>query len=115
MNATAMMISAMPSGGIGSLSRPVPEPPEASKPLFCNKGLLLSDRSPFGRHFHAISAIMTRENCCHDGMSFKPRDPVFEDFRIFFAKKSNFAVRNCFLSVVSGKSGEDCRRFSIRR
>ena len=46
----------------------------SSEPL---KGLILSDRNLSGRHFHANYAIMTRENCCHDGSPFLPRNPVF--------------------------------------
>lgn len=97
MNATAMRFSAMPSGGIGSLSLLFWSLP-ASKPLFFNKGLLLSDQSLSGHHFHTNSAIMTREDCCHDGRSFTPRNPVFEDFRVFFF----FFKKSCKIGNMDG-------------
>ena len=109
MHATAMRISTMPSDGIGSLSPLFRSPQkqaskQASKPLFSNKGLLLSDRSLSGHHFHTNSAIMTRENCCHDGRSFTPRNPVFEDFRGFFIFSENGLQMafHCYIPVIPG-------------
>ena len=70
MNATAMMISAMPSGGIGSLSRPVPEPQKQA-------GLLLSDRSFSGRKSRIFSIpVAQRKTVCVMESYFVPRGPV---------------------------------------
>ena len=97
MHATAMRISAMPVSSIDSLSRPVTEPPEASK-----KGLLLSDRSLSGRSSLFTSAGLHRR----DGdLCFVPRNPVFQDFSRFFSFFSGNRFTGGFLLLYIEGSG----------
>lgn len=74
MSVTTMRISTMPSSDIGSVSRPVQEPQkQASKPLFQNKGLLLSDRNIFGRFSCRFCAFMTTvaDRCENDTFFYR--------------------------------------------
>lgn len=70
------------SCGIGGLSE-VSEVPTmmttvgAARAAMPGFGIDVPPNSLAGRRFHTACAIMTRENCCHDGSPFLPRNPVF--------------------------------------
>ena len=79
-----------------------PRSKQASKQAFISyKGLLLSDRVLAGRQSHASSAIMTRENCCHEGSLFCREIQFCRDFAVFFAK--NFF--HCKKCIHAGSKG----------